>query len=82
MYEFTDNDKIIYENNKYLIIDNFLDDPVGVRKFALTLDYKEGPNYPGVRSDVVQAFSPNFANGMVERFLKVFYNVKGKKLKV
>ena len=25
MYEFTDNDKIIYENNKYLIIDNFLD---------------------------------------------------------
>jgi len=61
------------------IINNFLDDPMGVREFALTLPYKEGPNYPGVRSDLLKNISPSFDHEVVNRFLKVFYNLKGKR---
>ena len=60
------------------IIDNFLDDPVGVRNFALTLPYVEGPNYPGIRTDVLKNLAPHFADDVVKRFLKVFYNFSGR----
>ena len=56
-----------------MVVDNFLDDPMGVREFALTLPYKEGPNYPGVRSELLNNISPSFHKNLVRRILKIFY---------
>jgi hypothetical protein len=58
-----------------MVVDNFLDDPMGVREFALTLPYKEGPNYPGVWSELLNNISPSFHKNLVRRILKIFYNI-------
>jgi hypothetical protein len=58
-----------------MVVDNFLDDPMGVREFALTLPYKEGPNYPGVRSELLNNISPSFHRNLIRRILKIFYNI-------
>jgi Family of unknown function (DUF6445) len=60
------------------VIDNFFDDPLWVRDFALKQEYFPDPHHkwPGKRSKPLHELDTNFFNHTVNRFLSVFYNLK------
>ena len=57
------------------ILDNFFDDPLEVRKFALKQEFLPDVNqsYPGKRSRPLQEINPPLFRHTIERFNSIFY---------
>lgn len=57
------------------IVDNFYDDPIAVREFALSLEYEPDPYnlWPGVRSKPLHEVDLSFFRFTIERYLSIFY---------
>jgi hypothetical protein len=57
------------------ILDNFFDDPLDVRKFALAQEYTHDPyhSYPGKRSLPLHKINPHLFNHTIDRFNSIFY---------
>jgi hypothetical protein len=57
------------------IIDNFLENPDEIRKFALSQKYQADPNgtFPGSRSIVLEALNPHLHNYISQKVLHLFF---------
>lgn len=68
--------------NNYIIpttiIDNFFDDPVWIRNFALEQEYfvDDTHQWPGKRTRPLHELNPQLFNHIIERFVSVFYNLE------
>jgi hypothetical protein len=58
------------------IIDNFFDDPIWVRDFALLQEYAPAPGgiWPGERTKYLHELNPAFFDHVISRFLATFYD--------
>ena len=57
------------------IVDNFFDDPMMVRKFALEQEFLPDPTYkwPGLRTNFLHNIDPKFFGNTMRQFLTLFY---------
>jgi len=64
---------------KTLIIDNFLEDPDKIRKFALSLDYRkrnECENFEGMRGPLIKEININMHNKICNKIIFEYYRKK------
>lgn len=64
---------------KTLIIDNFLEDPNKIRKFALSLDYRkrnERENFEGMRGPLIKEININMHNKICNKIIFEYYRKK------
>ena len=57
------------------IVDNFFDDPLAIRRYALEQEYKKNPAnyYPGKRTDILEKLNPDLADYVSGKILSIFY---------
>jgi hypothetical protein len=56
-------------------VDNFFDDPIKVKNFALNLNYKKDPEgkWPGERTDYLHAIDRNFFEYVCTKIIRLLY---------
>jgi hypothetical protein len=60
-------------------VDNFLENPDSLRKYALSLEYSQQPgNYPGYRSECLHKLDVNLYFLLCAKILSLFYPLKSK----
>jgi len=61
------------------ILDNFINNPNAIRKWALSLDYHSSlsGNYPGKRTKCLSTIHPGFYNEFNLKILSLFFNIEG-----
>ena len=68
-------------NYPVTIVDNFLDDPEALRKYALGLDYKpesKDSDYPGLRSDRLDLINLELFRKIGNKIVRLFYFTNNK----
>jgi len=57
------------------VVDNFFDDPMQVRKFALSQEFFPDPKHkwPGARTNFLHTIDPKFFGSTIRQFLALFY---------
>lgn len=60
------------------VVDNFFEDPIAIRKYALSLDYELDPEgrWPGKRSKNLHIINRGLFDNICEKFFSLFYDVE------